>query len=603
MPADDGELVRRTLEGDWEAFSALVDRYRDAVCGVAYHHLGDFEEAQDAAQEALVRAYVRLRQLREPGKFGPWLRRITSTICADLLRRRGDRMLSLEEGTPAPAAGAPDDAERVAARLVVREALARLSQQSQLTVALYYIDGYTAAEIADFLAVPVNTVRTRIHRAKAKLREELIAMVSDVLHEGRPDAEFAKRVVEEAMGRGDEARNAHATGEALRHFDEGLAALEKMPAGPERQKLRMDLLWRKGGVSEFSPGRAEAAALYEQALAVAEEIGAREQQAALMVTVGTNRANMGESEKAREWYERARGLYHEIGDANGEASCLFWLASQHLFGERLGEAKPYVEEAVELFKRGNSPMWVAVCYATLGLMREVGEQRFSDLAMWGAGCVGLEERDGVVSFAFEPGIGYTDGESAPSELSTTVVFWQMSHAGKLLDPSVPVGGGWSGDAFSYSYQPLKARVTVKSTSERITVPAGTFEGCLLVEQVTEESGLRDDAPEQKRKLNLEVFCGTRRAWYARGVGLVKLDVRRADGVEAVIQLREFSVADGGDAYLPLALGNEWAYEWAGLPEGYVSKDAYRVATREGAAWCLEHYAFAYGAGAADRPQS
>ena len=52
MPADDGELVRRTLEGDWEAFSALVDRYRDAVCGVAYHHLGDFEEAQDAYRVA-----------------------------------------------------------------------------------------------------------------------------------------------------------------------------------------------------------------------------------------------------------------------------------------------------------------------------------------------------------------------------------------------------------------------------------------------------------------------------------------------------------------------------------------------------------------------
>jgi len=70
VASGDSELVKRALAGQRSAFAELVDRYRDAACAVAYHYLGDFEEAQDAAQEAFVRAYLRLRQLREPGKFG-----------------------------------------------------------------------------------------------------------------------------------------------------------------------------------------------------------------------------------------------------------------------------------------------------------------------------------------------------------------------------------------------------------------------------------------------------------------------------------------------------------------------------------------------------
>ena len=69
-------LVERVIVGDRDAFAGLVDRYRDAACAVAYSYFGGFDDVQDAVQEAFVQAYCQLHQLREPAKFGPWLRRI-----------------------------------------------------------------------------------------------------------------------------------------------------------------------------------------------------------------------------------------------------------------------------------------------------------------------------------------------------------------------------------------------------------------------------------------------------------------------------------------------------------------------------------------------
>jgi len=592
VQGDDGQLVARTLQGEPAAYSELVGRYRDAVCGIAYHHLGDLDAAQDAAQEAFVRAYVRLRQLRDPGKFAPWLRQIATTVCLDLLRRKADEVLSPEVGRQQPRP-AEDDLEQLTARMVVREALAKLSDKSRLTVALYYINGYSHGEIASFLDVSINTIRTRLHRAKKQLRQEMITMVSDVLQEGRPDEEFVGRVVREAISRGHEAREAHATGEALQHYDEALEALEKMPPGPERQKLKMDLLWSKGGASEFSPGFAEAVAIYEQALKIAGELGDRTAQANMMAHVGVTSSNAGDPEKARRCYEKAQELYHELGDPGGEGVCLFWQASLHLFAKEPAQARPYLEQAIPLLRAARSREWVATCRAALALLREVPEKKLPEMIEYSATCALLAETPSMAKFLREPGVGHSELADAPGMYSIGDVFWQVGHAEKLLDLSVEVGGSWSGDAFSYSLQPLKAVVTVKSKSEGVTVPVGSFSDCLLTEQVTTESDLPDKGEERQKELNRKYLCGRRRAWYAPGVGLVQLQVLRGDGVEALIQLNEFSVHGGENEYLPLARANRWVYTWVGAPARFVARDVYRVAGRSGQTRFLEHYSYVY----------
>src|SRR5947209_19377917 len=120
----DADLVARTLAGDIAAFEALVRRYRGLAFGLAYHQLGRFEDAEDAAQEAMVEAYLKLRHLREPGRFAGWLRRIVAGKAAEVARRRREEPLAPEEIEAAqiPHAG-PSTA---ALEAEVREALAQL---------------------------------------------------------------------------------------------------------------------------------------------------------------------------------------------------------------------------------------------------------------------------------------------------------------------------------------------------------------------------------------------------------------------------------------------------------------------------------------------
>ncbi len=195
METDDGELVGQTLMGSRDAFAALVDRYRDAVCAVAYSHLGNFEDVQDAAQDAFVQAYRRLAQLREPAKFGPWLRRITTNICMGMLRRSDHSVASLETAPEVACPSSAGDPHERAASLIVRDALSRIPENARITLTLFHIDGYSHSEIADFLEVPVNTVRSRLRSARKRLSREMIDMFTDQLSEDKKKVRITNEYV------------------------------------------------------------------------------------------------------------------------------------------------------------------------------------------------------------------------------------------------------------------------------------------------------------------------------------------------------------------------------------------------------------------------
>ena len=195
MRADDEQLVSRTLAGDGYAFAELVDRYRDAVCAVAYSYLGNFDDVQDAAQDAFVQAYRQLGQLHESSKFGPWLRRITSNVCLGMLRRRDRSLLPLDGIPEHRGTSSDEDPLRTPHGLVVRDALSGLSENARTTVMLFHVDGYSHAEIADFLEVPVNTVRSRLRSARKQLSKEMMDMFTDELSEGKKKVRITNEYV------------------------------------------------------------------------------------------------------------------------------------------------------------------------------------------------------------------------------------------------------------------------------------------------------------------------------------------------------------------------------------------------------------------------
>ena len=178
----DAELVAKSLAGAPESFAQLVARYKDAVFGVAFHHLGDFEDARDATQETFIKAFRDLAQLKRHSSFAYWLHRIANGTALDLVRRRR-RTASLSETPPLavpPSAPDPDLAAQVT------KALSDLSEPTRLALILHHVNGYSHAEIADFLGVTPGAIKTRLSRARNHLREEMTDMVEDGLRAERP---------------------------------------------------------------------------------------------------------------------------------------------------------------------------------------------------------------------------------------------------------------------------------------------------------------------------------------------------------------------------------------------------------------------------------
>ena len=197
-------LVRRARMGDLEAFDRLVERYQDAVCGVAFGIVGSFDDAQDVAQEAFLQAWRDLHDLADPTRFPAWLYRIVANRSRDHLRRRHDETHPDTLDLPSPT---PDPADEVACaelRASVLQAIRGLSEPLRVTTALFYIDGYSLAEVAQFLETPEGTVKRRLHDARKRLREAMMDdMVADALHDGKPGPELRARIAAELRGRRD----------------------------------------------------------------------------------------------------------------------------------------------------------------------------------------------------------------------------------------------------------------------------------------------------------------------------------------------------------------------------------------------------------------
>ncbi|MCK4284184.1 MAG: RNA polymerase sigma factor [Candidatus Brocadiae bacterium] len=165
----DAALVKAALAGDREAFSILVRRHQDYAYGVAVGLLSDFELARDVVQEAFLCAYRDLPRLKSPARFGGWLRGIVRHTAHRALRELA-RVRSMAEElrrTVEPFARTvlPDrSAEEAERRETVRRALERLNDRNREAVSLYYVDGFSYAEIAEFLGVTKATVQGRLPR-------------------------------------------------------------------------------------------------------------------------------------------------------------------------------------------------------------------------------------------------------------------------------------------------------------------------------------------------------------------------------------------------------------------------------------------------------
>ena len=172
------ELIKKSQAGDLEAFNLLVETYQTVAYNLALRMLGNREAAQDATQEAFISAWRAIAKFRG-GNFKSWLLRIAANACRDhyrYLKRRPST--SLDNLVLEPAASSqlsPDDEiQNLELGEHIRQGLNQLNQEQRLAIILFDIQGFSYEESAQIMGCSVGTVKSRLSRGRAQLRDYLI---------------------------------------------------------------------------------------------------------------------------------------------------------------------------------------------------------------------------------------------------------------------------------------------------------------------------------------------------------------------------------------------------------------------------------------------
>ncbi len=179
-------MIAAAQRGDVPAFNQLVRSYQDVVYHTAFRLMGDGDAASDATQDAFVSAFKNLRSFRG-GSFKAWLLRIVTNSCYDQLRLKQRKptasldALLLDPDNPAPGLGEARDespeahAERAELDSIIQKGLDSMPEEQRVTLVLADIDGFAYEEIAQITGANLGTVKSRLSRARAHLREFLLA--------------------------------------------------------------------------------------------------------------------------------------------------------------------------------------------------------------------------------------------------------------------------------------------------------------------------------------------------------------------------------------------------------------------------------------------
>ena len=181
MKNNDANLIQRTLEGDQQAFAMLVEKYQKQIHALAWQKIGDFHIAQEITQDAFLAAYQELATLTHHSQFAGWLYVIARNKCKNWHRKKRLALQSLEETDPVELEEVyyseymtqqREEAANKKRRAIVQKLLSKLQESERTVVNMYYIAEMTCEDIGKFLGVSPNTVRSRLHRARNKMKKD-----------------------------------------------------------------------------------------------------------------------------------------------------------------------------------------------------------------------------------------------------------------------------------------------------------------------------------------------------------------------------------------------------------------------------------------------
>jgi len=177
----DEDIIRLVLNGHVDAYSILVDNYKNMVYDLCYKYTYDYNETQDLSQEIFLKVYRKLDSFKNSSSFSTWLYRVGVNTCIDWTRKNKNKkdIKSIDddqygEKIPSLNKGPEDLAVDAEKNVILRSAILELPEKYRTVVILYNFKNLSCSEISVILDIPQKTVETRLYRAKKLLKEKLL---------------------------------------------------------------------------------------------------------------------------------------------------------------------------------------------------------------------------------------------------------------------------------------------------------------------------------------------------------------------------------------------------------------------------------------------
>ncbi|MBN1902497.1 sigma-70 family RNA polymerase sigma factor [Candidatus Sumerlaeota bacterium] len=193
---EDGLIIKSVLGGDRELFARLVERHQKMVYAITWSNLGDADLAEDAAQESFIKAFRYLGTLRQPEKFGRWLARIARNISISI-KRKNHRHLQmikrweLEKSMSTSPARESEPSLEESLRLT----LTQIPERHREALTLFYMEEKSIREASEILNITEDAMKTRLHRARKALRDEMEQRLENALQNLKPGKKFSGSIM------------------------------------------------------------------------------------------------------------------------------------------------------------------------------------------------------------------------------------------------------------------------------------------------------------------------------------------------------------------------------------------------------------------------
>jgi RNA polymerase sigma factor (sigma-70 family) len=172
---NDGDLliINRIVAGEQNLYAGLVDRYKSYVYTITYKILLNRPEAEEAAQDAFIKAFNNLANFHRDAKFSTWLYRIAFNTAISYKRKHRHTFQSIENAIIAHSGDGEGALERSDKKKFLTMAMQKLGEADRTALSLFYLEEFSLEEIAEIMSMQANTIKVRIHRARQRVADEL----------------------------------------------------------------------------------------------------------------------------------------------------------------------------------------------------------------------------------------------------------------------------------------------------------------------------------------------------------------------------------------------------------------------------------------------